>query len=79
MPLKTYYWCSSSDYCFSSLPSLNADQADSLSEMGTLFSGEYDTILIESKEPPKVIDAAAGIILQPKHLTELDRLSATVR
>ena len=26
-----------------------------------------------------MIDAAAGIILPPKHLTELDRLAATVR
>ena len=36
-------------------------------------------MLIESQEPPKVIDAAAGIILPPKHLTELDRLAVTVR
>jgi len=46
--------------------------------LGTLFSGEFDTVLIESNEPPQVIDAAAGIILPPKHLTELDRLAATV-
>jgi hypothetical protein len=46
--------------------------------MSCLFSGEFDTVLIESDEPPKVIDAAAGIILPPKHLTELDRLAATV-
>ena len=50
-----------------------------LSEIGSLFSGEFDTVLIESKEPPKVLDAAAGLILPPKHLTELDRLAATVR
>lgn len=48
-------------------------------ELGFLFSGEFDTVLIESKEPAKVIDAAAGIVLPPKHLTELDRLAATVR
>ena len=35
-------------------------------------------MLIESQEPPRVIDAAAGIVLPPKHLTELDRLAATV-
>lgn len=58
---------------------MNADQTKGLSEIGTLFSGEFDTVLIESDEPPKVIDAAAGIVLPPKHLTELDRLAATVR
>lgn len=31
-----------------------------------------------STEPAKVIDAAAGIVLPPKHLTELDRLASTV-
>jgi len=46
--------------------------------LGTLFSGEFDTVLIESTDPPTVIDAAAGIVLPPKHLTELDRLAATV-
>ena len=54
------------------------EQAKQLIEMGTLFSGEFDTVLIESNEPPKVIDAAAGIVMPPKHLTELDRLAATV-
>jgi hypothetical protein len=34
--------------------------------------------LIESNEAPVVIDAAAGIVLPPKHLTELDRLSVVV-
>jgi len=46
--------------------------------LGVLFSGEFDTVLIESNDPPQVIDAAAGIVLPPKHLTELDRLAATV-
>ena len=36
-------------------------------------------MLIESQEPPIVIDAAAGIVLPPKNLTELDRLAVTVR
>jgi len=35
--------------------------------------------LIESNEPAVVIDSAAGIVLPPKHLTELDRLSVVVR
>jgi hypothetical protein len=44
-----------------------------------MFSGEFDTVLVESTEAPKVIDAQAGIFLPPKHVTELDRLACTVR
>ena len=44
----------------------------------TMFSGEFETVLVESKAAPIVIDADAGIILPPKHVTELDRLSHTV-
>ena len=78
LPTKHFYWCSSQNFIFSSLPFVKPDHARQLIELGTLFSGEFDTVLIESQEPPKVIDAAAGIILPPKHLTELDRLAATV-
>ena len=78
MPKKQFYWCSSSNYIFSSLPSLNEEQSSQLADIGALFSGEFDTVIVQSNEPPKVIDAAAGIILPPKHLTELDRLAATV-
>ena len=61
------------------MPCVKPEQARQLIELGTLFSGEFDTVLIESNEPPQVIDAAAGIVLPPKNLTELDRLAATVR
>lgn len=47
-------------------------------ELRTLFSGEFDTVIFESTEAPKIIDAVHGIVLQPKHLTELDRLSFVV-
>lgn len=78
LPTKNFYWCSSQNFIFSSLPKVKAENAKQLVEMGALFSGEFDTVLIESKEPPKVIDADAGIVMPPKHLTELDRLAATV-
>ena len=78
IPKKKFYWCSSQNFTFSCLPSVKPEQAAQLVDMTCLFSGEFDTVLIESNEPPKVIDAAAGIILPPKHLTELDRLAATV-
>lgn len=79
LPVKNFYWCSSQNYIFSSLPSVKPESARQLIELGTLFSGEFDTVLVESNEPPTVIDAAAGIILPAKNLTELDRLAATVR
>ena len=79
LPVKNFYWCSSSNYIFSSLPSVKPEHASQLIDLGCLFSGEFDTVLVESNEPPVVIDAAAGIILPPKNLTELDRLAATVQ
>lgn len=51
---------------------------DKLGSLSYLFSGEFDQVLVESSEAPKVIDAVAGIVLPPKHLTELDRLSVVV-
>ena len=78
MPVKNFFWCSSQNFIFSSLPNVGGMDAAQLKEFDTLFTGEFDTVLIESSQPPKVIDAAAGIILPPKHLTELDRLAVTV-
>lgn len=78
LPKKNFFWCSSSNFIFSSLPSVKAETAKQLCEMSTLFSGEFDTVLMESNEAPKVIDAAAGIVMPPKNVTELDRLAATV-
>ena len=64
---------------FSSLPDSNASHASKFLSMRTLFSGEFDTVVFESQESPKIIDAANGIILPAKHLTELDRLAFVVR
>jgi hypothetical protein len=43
-----------------------------------LFSGEYDTVLVENNAAPVVIDAENGIVKHAKHVTELDRLACTV-
>jgi len=75
--MKNFYWCTSQNFMFASLPAA-CDKSKQLIDLGCLFSGEFDTVLIESQEAPRVIDAAAGIVLPPKHLTELDRLAATV-
>lgn len=60
------------------LPNTNEECMTKLGGLSYLFSGEFDQVLVESSEAPKVIDAAAGIVLPPKHLTELDRLSVVV-
>jgi hypothetical protein len=79
VPTKTFYWASSQNFIFSSLPEVSAEAKCALKEFEcTMFSGEFETVLVESKAAPIVIDAEAGIILPPKHVTELDRLSHTV-
>jgi hypothetical protein len=60
------------------LPKPTKECCAKLGDLSYLFSGEFDQVLVESCEPPKVIDAAAGIVLPPKHMTELDRLSVVV-
>lgn len=60
------------------LPKPNNECCAKLGDLSYLFSGEFDQVLVESCEKPKVIDAAAGIVLPPKHMTELDRLSVVV-
>lgn len=79
VPAKQFFWCSSTNFIFSSLPLASANATKHLRSLSSLFTGEFDQVLIESTEPAVVIDAAAGIILPPKHLTELDRLSVVVR
>ena len=46
--------------------------------MNTYFSGEFDRTIIEGVGQGTVIDEDAGIILPPKGVTELDRLSFVV-
>ena len=78
MPVKNFYWCCSTNFIFSSLPKPSQDTVEKLRTFPSLFTGEFDQVLVESTEEPKVIDAAAGIVLPPKHLTELDRLAVVV-
>lgn len=47
--------------------------------MNTFFTGEFDNVLIEATGEGEVIDQDLGLVLPPKNVTELDRLSCTVR
>jgi hypothetical protein len=46
-----------------------------LASVNNFFTGEFDSVLFPGSGAPKVIDAELGVILQPKALTELDRLA----
>jgi len=44
-PKKTFYWCSSRNFNFSSLPNINEKISHVVREINTKFTGEYDTII----------------------------------
>jgi hypothetical protein len=77
-PTKHFYWCSSSNYIFSSLPSPLPQYRDRFNSIITFLTGEYDRTLIEGTGKGIVIDEENGIVLPPKPVTELDRLSHIV-
>lgn len=74
------FWCSSSTWVFSELPKLleSAGDLDKVSQINNLFTGEFDQVLYEASGEAKCIDATLGLYMQPKPITELDRLSYVV-
>ena len=74
------FWCSSANWIFSELPALtnNASDLEKLRSINNFFTGEYDTVLFEATGEPTLVDAELGVYLQPKPLTELDRLCFVV-
>jgi len=77
---KKIYWCSSSTWVFSELPKCveESNDVDKLKSVNSLFTGEFDSVLFPATGAPTVVDAESGIQMQPKPLTELDRLSYVV-
>lgn len=76
---KVFYWCSSSTFIFAQLPEIVEEHKEELSSLNTFFTGEFDNVLIEATGEGEVIDQDLGLVLPPKNVTELDRLSCTVR
>lgn len=72
-----FYWCSSSTWVFSELPKVSENQEDlnKLKSINNMLTGEFDSVLFPGSGKPEVVDAAAGIVIQPKNITELDRLA----
>lgn len=81
-PKKTFYWCSSRNYNFASLPTPGEKVALIVKEINTKFTGEYDTIIAHQDGPVKELkvddDDSVPIQIKPKNITELDRLSFVV-
>jgi len=56
-------------------PPTDPQDIKKLQSINTFFTGEFDSVLFAKNGPARVIDEDMGIILPPKPLTELDRLS----
>jgi hypothetical protein len=60
---RKYFWASSTNFVFNIMPSISADVMAQLAEFRcTMFSGEYDTVLIKNTSAPVVINAEFGIV-----------------
>ena len=78
-PAKQFYWCSSSNFIFATLPTPLEKFAKELTEMNVFFTGEHDRIVLDGSATAQVvIDEDEGIVLPAKNVTELKRLSHVV-
>ena len=84
-PKKKYFFCSSSNFIFSELPSLNSHQIPNFHKYNTYFIGNPDIILekYESNNSLNIDEETEGDSFKPKlrkkNMTETDRLSYVVR
>lgn len=80
---KTFYWCSSTNWNFASMPTICSKGAEILSEFNGLFTGEHSKILKEgeAEEGKANYTFENGTLVlsnQAKNITELDRLAYVV-
>ena len=84
-PKKKYFFCSSSNFIFSELPSLQSHQIPNFHKFNTYFIGNPDIILekYESNNAADYDEENEGDSFRPrpkkKNMTETDRLSFVVR
>lgn len=75
-PSKNFYWCSSSNFIFATLPAPIEKFAKDLTELNVFFTGEHDRVVLDTPASAAVvIDEDEGIIIPAKNVTELNRLS----
>ena len=78
-PGKNFYWCSSSNFIFASLPAPLERFAKDLTELNVFFTGEHDRVVLDTPASAAVvIDEDAGIVIPSKNVSELNRLSQVV-
>lgn len=80
---KTFYWCSSSNYNFASMPAVSAKLASTLAGFNGLFTGEHDKVLQEAgagegQETYVFENDTLVVTNKGKNITELDRLAYVV-
>jgi len=76
-PTKHFYWASSSNFIFATLPAPLEKFASAFNELNVYFTGEHDRIVIEQPvSAPVVIDE--DLVIPSKMVTELNRLSHVV-
>lgn len=80
---KTFYWCSSSNYNFASMPTVSPKLAKTLATFNGLFTGEHDKILKEAdgsdgQEAYVFENDTLVVTNKGKNITELDRLAHVV-
>ena len=84
-PKKKYYFCSSSNFIFSELPSVYPHHIPDFHKFNTYFIGNPDIILekYDSENNSNLDDELSGDTFKPKikkkNMTETDRLSFVVR
>jgi hypothetical protein len=66
-PTKNFFWCSSSNYIFATLPLQMEKYSLEFSQMNFFLTGEHDRIVLENAVTEAiVIDEDAGLIIPAK-------------
>ena len=84
-PRKHFYWCSSANWTFATLPQAHPHLKHILDKVQVFFSGEFDRVVIDGNGKSDIVDVAAAhahvakpLELPQKGISELDRLSHLV-
>lgn len=84
-PQKRFFWCSSGNWIFASLPTPIANLKHIFDQVQVFFSGEFDRVVVEPSGRSDLLnvqEAHAGrskpLEIPPKGVTELDRLAHVV-
>lgn len=78
-PQKYFFWCTSTNYTFASLPQPLTHLRDIYDKIDVIFSGEFDRVIIQANGKSEYVQAdLKNFELPAKGVTELDRLAYVV-